>query len=191
MTSSRPRRNTHAARARALYRSTGAADAAARRRLSGEAARTPPARVVPPPAPTEADPCARPVGRWHTVVVKVPAGERRSFSDAVRSVLACGRTPHEAAATITGAAGTGALGARPGRIAPMAVLSGKVAVLDERSVLGADVDSERWVFCPRCARRARYRGRTERLASPDGLWVGDAALLDVVFVPCRMCSPRR
>ena len=206
MAVSRNRRNTHASRALALRRSTARVDAAARRRLATE---SPPARSVDA-RPVEKRPVeARPVGatpgvdptgraraadpseRLHTVVVKVPACERRSFSDAVRSVLVRCATPHDAAATITGGTGARALEARPGKVAPLAVLPGRVAVLDERSVLGADVDSERWVFCPRCATRARLRGRTERLPDPGGVWIGDPEVTVVVVVACRLCSPRR
>ena len=168
MAASRSRRNTHASRALALRRSTARAETAARRRLGAESAE-----------------------RLYTVVVKVPAGERRRFSDAVRSVLVRGATPRAAAATITGGTGARALEARPGRVAPLAVLPGRVPTLDERSVPGADVDAERWVFCPRCATRARFRGRTERMSSPAGVWVGDPGVVDIVIVACRMCSPRR
>ena len=189
MAASRSRRNTHASRALALRRSTARAETDARRRLGAQ-----PAPARPVGAGAEAATAARehaPAPSLHTVVVKVPAGERRSFSDAVRAVLVRGATPHEAAAAITGGTGPRALEARPGRIAPLAVLPGRVPVLDARSALGADVDSERWVFCPRCATRARLRGRTERLPSPGGVWIGGPETVDLVGVACRRCTPGR
>ena len=217
MSVSRNRRNTHASRALALRRSTARAETAARRRLSADsspgrsvdakpvdarrvdarrvdarpvgtrpAGATRPAVVAPAHAPA-----AEPAERLHTVVVKVPAGERRSFSDAVRAVLVRCAGAREAAAAITGGTGARALEALPGKVAPLAVLPGRVPVLDRRSVLGADVDSERWVFCPRCATRARFRGRAGRLPDPGGVWIGDPEAVDVVVVACRLCSPVR
>ena len=191
MAASRNRRNTHASRALALRRSTARAETAARRRLGAGSAPARPVGAGPAIDASWNAPAPESSERPYTVLVKVPAGERRGFSDAVRSVLVRGASAREAAAAITGGTGTRALEARPGRIAPMAVLPGRVAVLDARSVLGADVGSERWVFCPRCAARARFRGRAERLSSPAGVWVGDPEVTDVVVVACRLCSPRR
>ena len=188
MAASRSRRNTHASRALARRRPATGAEADARRRLGAEPARSRPVGA----GPAVSVGCeAAPAETLHTVVVKVPAGERRGFSDAVRAVLVLGATPHEAAAALPRRMGPHALGARPGRIVPLAVLPGRVPLLDARSVLGADVGAERWVFCPRCATRARFRGRTERLPGPGGVWIGDPGPIDVVIVPCRLCSPRR
>ena len=189
MAASRSRRNTHASRALARRRPEAGVETDARRRLGAEPARTRP--VDPGPAAVPAARVPDPPATLHTVVVKVPAGERRGFSDAVRAVLVLGATAHEAAASTAGGTGPHALGSRPGRIVPLAVLPGRVPVLDARSVLGAEIDAERWVFCPRCATRARFRGRTERLPSPGGVWVGDPGATDVVIVPCRLCSPKR
>ena len=191
MAASRSRRNTHASRALALRRATARTETAARRRLGAASARERSVDDAPASGTTAREPVGEPPERLHTVVVKVPADERRRFSDAVRSVLVRGTTPHAAAAAITGGTGARALEARPGTIAPLAVLPGRVATLDERSVPGADVDAERWVFCPRCATRARFRGRTERRPSPGGVWVGDPETVDVVIAACRMCSPGR